>query len=173
MRVQRVQKVQRVQRGWYRPSGDEYIAALWRQRCRRQRKPNNRACGALEMHPYPRLRRYFPRRGKFALLSASELISISRHKGAKTSPSGGGAVGRRGAFLSPVRAVGLFSSGRSLVVWFSIRGCHKLKLLPLPSTHSAPLVAPATKGGAAGRQHLYGAHRAPSSPAQRFYITPL
>ena len=31
MRVQRVHKVQRVQRGWYRPSGDEYIAALWRQ----------------------------------------------------------------------------------------------------------------------------------------------
>ena len=27
----------------------------------------NRACGAMEMHPDPRLRRYFPRRGKFAL----------------------------------------------------------------------------------------------------------
>jgi hypothetical protein len=28
-------------------------------------KQANRAFGALEMHPYPRLRRYFPRRGKF------------------------------------------------------------------------------------------------------------
>ena len=79
-----------------------------------------------------------PRRGKFALLSTSELISISRHKGAKTSPSGGGAVGRRGAFQAPDRAVGLFSSGRSPVVWFSLRCCYKLKLTPLPSTHSAP-----------------------------------
>ena len=30
----------------------------------------------------------FPRRGNFALRSASELISISRYRGAKTSPSG-------------------------------------------------------------------------------------
>ena len=30
-------------------------------------KPYNRAFGAMEMHPYPRLRRYFPRRGKSAL----------------------------------------------------------------------------------------------------------
>ena len=36
-----------------------FIAACRRQRCQRQRKPYNRACGALEMHPYPRLRRYF------------------------------------------------------------------------------------------------------------------
>ena len=28
-------------------------------------KQANRAFGAREMHPYPRLRRYFPRRGKF------------------------------------------------------------------------------------------------------------
>ena len=88
------------------------------------------------------------------------------HRGAKTSPSGGGAVGRRGAFLlwspcrgSPSRAkfvlslhtkgpsyespgrcseVGLFPYGRSPVVWFSLLCCHKLKLTPLPSTHSAP-----------------------------------
>ena len=39
-----------------------------------------------------------PRRGKFALRSASKLTSNSRHSAAKTSPSGGGAVGRRGAF---------------------------------------------------------------------------
>ena len=40
----------------------------------------------------------FPRRGNFALRSAFGLISILRHNAAKTSPSGGGAVGRRGAF---------------------------------------------------------------------------
>ena len=39
---------------WYRPSGDEYIYRLTAAG-----KPYNRACGALEMHPYPRLRRYF------------------------------------------------------------------------------------------------------------------
>ena len=60
VRVQRVHKVQRVQRGWYRRfAAMSFIAACRRQRCQRQRKPYNRACGALEMHPYPRLRRYF------------------------------------------------------------------------------------------------------------------
>ena len=41
-----------------------------------------------------------PRRGRFALHSASGLISISRHSAAKTSPSGGStaAGGDRGAF---------------------------------------------------------------------------
>ena len=28
-------------------------------------KQANHAFGMMEMHPYPRLRRYFPRRGKF------------------------------------------------------------------------------------------------------------
>jgi hypothetical protein len=36
-------------------------------------KQANRACGVREMHPYPRLRRYFPRRGKFWRRYASEL----------------------------------------------------------------------------------------------------
>ena len=64
--------------------------------------------------PYPRLRRYFPRRGKFALRSASVLISPSRHSSAKICPSGEDAAagGRRGVFPSPVRAVGLFSPAR-------------------------------------------------------------
>ena len=83
------------------------------------------------------------------------------------------------SYESPGRCseVGLFSSGRSPVVWFFLCCCHKLKLPPLPSTHSAPtklgwqrnwicrgasrpenpvtcfpwrkVVAPATKGGAA------------------------
>ena len=69
---------------------------------------------SMEMHPYPRLRRYFPRRGKFALCPAFELISISRHSAAKTSPSGEGAAagGRRGAFPRAIGAVGLFSLAR-------------------------------------------------------------
>ena len=148
-------------KGVVSPDGDEFYNSA-----SRNGKPYNRAYGALEMHPYPRLRRYFPRRGKFSCRSAFELISTLKHSVAKTSPSGGGAVGRRGAFLlwrpcsgSPSRAkfvlslhtkgpsyespgrcseVGLFSYGRSPVVWFSLLCCHKLKLMPLPSTHSAP-----------------------------------
>jgi hypothetical protein len=46
-------RVQRVQRGWYRPSGDEYIAAYG------GRKTFTTGLRPLEMHPYPRLRRYF------------------------------------------------------------------------------------------------------------------
>ena len=43
---------------------------------------------------------HFPRRGKFALLSAFEFISISKHSAARISPSGGdvAAGDRRGAF---------------------------------------------------------------------------
>ena len=85
-----------------------------------ERKPYNLAA-LVEMHPFCRLRRRLstgkrltrfsghfcsptnhvrlpPRRGRFALRSAFVLISILRHNAAKTSPSGGGAVGRRGAF---------------------------------------------------------------------------
>ena len=101
----------------------------------------NRTTGLrpLEMHPYPRLRRYFPRRGKFALRSTFELISISRHSAAKISPSGGDAAagGRRGAFPRPQGGWFVFH-GRSPVVWFSLLCCHKLNLTPPHSTHSAP-----------------------------------
>ena len=50
------------------------------------------------MHPF--CLRHLPRRGRFALRSASELINISRHSAAKTSPSGGSTAvgGNRGAF---------------------------------------------------------------------------
>ena len=51
----------------------------------------------------------FPRRGNFALRSAFGPISILRHNAAKTSPSGGGAVGRRGAFPRAAGAVLRFS----------------------------------------------------------------
>ncbi|WP_297011026.1 hypothetical protein, partial [uncultured Dialister sp.] len=55
---------------------------------------------SLEMHTYPRLRRYFPRWGKSALRGAFVLISISSHSAAKICPSGEDAAGgsRRGAF---------------------------------------------------------------------------
>ena len=90
-------------------------------------KPYNRALGANgkhanraspeEMHPYPRLRRYFSQRGKSSPRLASELISTSRHSAAKISPSGGDAAagGRRGAFPSPEgRLYGFPTSGASL-----------------------------------------------------------
>ena len=51
----------------------------------------------------------FPWRGNFALRSAFGPISILRHNAAKTSPSGGGAVGRRGAFPRAAGAVLRFS----------------------------------------------------------------
>ena len=53
-----------------------------------------------------------PRRGKFALRSASKLTSNSRHSAAKTSPSGGGAVGRRGAFPRAKRGCTVFAAAR-------------------------------------------------------------
>ena len=57
---------------------------------------------------------------------------------------------------------GVHFLGRSPVVWFSFRYCHKLKLARCPAPIVPPrsggkVVAPATKGGAADRQHLYGA----------------
>ena len=52
--------------------------------------------------------------GGGSLLSAFLSANLCRsfYSAAKTSPSGGGAVGRRGAFPAPVRAVGLFSPAR-------------------------------------------------------------
>ena len=102
-RVQKVQKVQKVQRGRYRPAGDEYVCCL---AAAKTVQPGLRPVGNAPLFPYGD----FPRRGKFALCPAFELISISKHSAAKTSPSGGGAVGRRGAFP---RAIGA-------VVWFSL-----------------------------------------------------
>ena len=123
VRVQRVHKVQRVQRVWYRRfAAMRFIAACRRQRCLGQRKPNNRACGAMEMHPplptaplhgksshvifrslcsLTNHVRLPPRRGRFTLRSAFGLISILRHSTAKTSPSGGsGAQHQKGCISS-------------------------------------------------------------------------
>ena len=72
-------------------------------------KQANRAFGPMEMHPYPRLRRYFPRRGKSALRLPSSFISCTKDSAAKISPSGGDAAegGRRGAFpRAPARLYG-------------------------------------------------------------------
>ena len=84
----------------------------------------------MEMHPYPRLRRYFPRRGKSSLRSAFVLISISKHSAAKICPSGEDAAegGRRGAFLSPAGRFACFPSPARAVVWFYHTGAfYKLK----------------------------------------------
>ena len=69
--------------------------------------------------------------GGGSLLSASLNANLCRpfYSAARTSPSGGGAVGRRGAFPSrqrrgcmvfpsPARAVCLFSHARRAVIWF-------------------------------------------------------
>ena len=125
-------------------------------------KPNNRALGAKgkqanraygprEIHPYPRLRRYFPRRGKFALRSASKLTSNSRHSAAKTSPSGGGAVGRRGAFPTRQR--------RGCMVFHARQGGFKC-FIHQQEQHSDEL---ATSGGFSP----FGALRHHLSPAVR------
>ena len=83
--------------------GDEYVCCL---AAAKTVQPGLRPVGNAPLFPYGD----FPRRRKFALCPAFELISISKHSAAKTSPSGGGAVGRRGAFP---RAIGP-------VVWFSL-----------------------------------------------------
>ena len=72
----------------------------------------------------------------------------------------GGALAPKGVHFRERSEVCLFSSGRSPVVWFSLRCCHKHKLTPLPSIHS-PITKWAgrwwrqpPKGGAADRQHF-------------------
>ena len=71
----------------------EFIAAA-------ERKPYNRASPeenqptslcSWKCTPIP-ASRDFPRRGKFALISASEFISISKHSAARISPFGGNAI---------------------------------------------------------------------------------
>jgi|GEM_PF-3268818 len=63
-----------------------------------EEKQANRPCGRgnAPLFPYGD----FPRRGKFALCSAACLISISKRRAARISPSGGDAAAgsRRGAF---------------------------------------------------------------------------
>jgi len=103
----------RIQFPCHPPKGGTMGAGRWRQfefMAAAERKPNNRAppggkqanrpVGRLKCTPSAAYRRRLPRRGRFALHSASGLISISRHSAAKTSPSGGStaAGGDRGAF---------------------------------------------------------------------------
>ena len=60
----------------------------------------------LEMHPYPRLRRYFPRRGKFALLSAFGLIQYEQHFGELATSGGFFPLWCLRHHLPPAKAVG-------------------------------------------------------------------
>ena len=94
-RVQRVHKVQRVQRGWYR----RFTAMSIYAAC-----GGNAAGGSENQTTAPAARwkytplgaaHHFPRRGKFSRRSASRLINISMHRGAKISPSGEDVADRR------------------------------------------------------------------------------
>ena len=99
-----------------------------------EEKPYNRAYGAGKCTPVGAAH-HFPRRGKFALCPAFELISSSKHSVANTFPSGwqanvicrgseatrksretlsrgGGAVGRRGAFPRAKRGCLVFAAAR-------------------------------------------------------------
>jgi len=63
-RVQKVQKVQKVQRvvvGGFAASMNKTITTALAD----EGKPYNRAYGAMEMHPFCRLLRRLPRRGRF------------------------------------------------------------------------------------------------------------
>ena len=104
-------------------SGGTMGAEQWRQfefMAAAERKPYNRASPeenkptslcSWKCTPFGAAH-HFPRRGKFALLSAFEFISISKHSAARISPSGGdvAAGDRRGAF----------PAGAGAVVWFSL-----------------------------------------------------
>ena len=69
------------------------------------RKQANRPDGRWKCTPSAAYRRRLPRRGRFALHSASGLISISRHSAAKTSPSGGsGGQHQKGCISSAPQA---------------------------------------------------------------------
>ena len=72
-----------------------------------------------------------PRRGKFALRSASELISTSMHSTAKSSPSGGKVVPKvpKGVHFQRPQGVLLVFHGRSPVVRFSIPRSGIIKLI--------------------------------------------
>ena len=84
--------------------------SLWQQRRENHttglRPEENRqtALRAFEMHPF--CLRHLPRRGRFALHSASGLISISRHSAAKTSPSGGSGAQHQKGCISTRRRRG-------------------------------------------------------------------
>ena len=80
------------------------------------RKEPSAACGGsenqttglrpMEMHPYPRLRRYFPRRGKSALLSAFGLIQYEQHFGELAACGGFFPLWCLRHHLPPAKAVG-------------------------------------------------------------------
>ena len=109
-----------------------------------------------------------PRRGKFALRSASELISTSMHSTAKSSPSGEKVVPKVPKGVHFLRAIGA-------VVWFFLCYCPICKLSPPPSTKRGPLpqaafITPSEPARSVGgthrsvRQHMTDRTRAPKAP---------
>ena len=98
--------------------------------------------------PLSPLRGTSTRRGKSTRRSALGLISSSRHRAAKTSPSGGGPVGRRGAF--PMGEGRLY--GFSLALWggfegFIIRGAFLMTMRPPSGRNVCCPTARGRKGG--------------------------
>jgi hypothetical protein len=115
-----------------------------------------------EIHPYPRLWRYFPRRGEVLTALCLKMLMSPKAEWRANLPLRGRRRRRRQkGCISIARQGGLpVFPGRSPVVWFSFRYCHKLKLARCP----APIVPHEVgerwwrqppKGGAADRQHIY------------------
>ena len=138
---------------WYRPSGDEYICRLTaagnplqpgfaRWKCTPSAygtSPRESVSRDFQVAllPYKSRSLATPEGEVLAMLCLEVLMRPKAERRAKFSLRGKWCVStKRGAFQAPARAVCLFSSGRSPVVWFSLRCCHKLTLTPLPSIHS-------------------------------------
>gem|GEM_PF-7103080 len=113
----------------------------------------------------------FPRRGKFALLPASELISTSMHSTAKSSPSGGKVVPKVPKGVHFLRAIGA-------VVRFFLCYCPICKLSPPPSTKGDPLPQAAFITPSEPARSVGGTHRSARSartiePGRRRRLNPL
>ena len=123
--------------------GDEYICRLSAAALPEAAKTIQPGFAHWKCTPIPAYGGTSPGGGKFTLRSALEPISTSKHSAAKICPSGEDVADRRQkGCISIARQGGwLVFLGRSPVVWFSLRCCHKLTLAPPPSTHSAPALA--------------------------------
>ena len=114
----------------------------------------------VEMHPYPRLRRYFLRRGKSALRFPVESCGtmLSTHSPTAKRGEGGGASHQRGrrpqaAFI--LEPQGAHHRKHMAHCWTPI----------VPPRSGGKVVALATKGGAAERRHTKWRRKAPYLPS--------
>ena len=123
----------------------------------------------VEMHPF--CLRHLPRRGRFALRSASELISTSMHSTAKSSPlrgKGGTEGTKRGAFPSRHRR------GRRvfplLLPNMQIISPAQHQKGPLPQ---AAFITPSEPARSAGGTHRSARSARTIEPGRRRRLTPL